>query len=101
MPLRVSGKNLDIGESLRTHVSDKVQTLIARYFDGKVTGHVVISPEGSAYRTDCSLHLSSGMNLQSEGRAHEPYASFEQAADKIERRLRRYKKRLEGARLRA
>jgi len=94
MPLRVSGKNLDIGESLRAHVLEKVQALIARYFDGKVTGHVVISPEGSTFRTDCSLHLSSGMNLQSEGRAHEPYASFEQAADKIERRLRRYKKRL-------
>jgi ribosomal subunit interface protein len=94
MPLRVSGKNLDIGESLRTHMTEKVQTLIARYFDGKITGHVVITPEGSAYRTDCSLHLSSGMNLQSEGRAHEPYASFEQAADKIERRLRKYKKRL-------
>ena len=94
MPLRVSGKNLDIGESLRNHVLEKVQSVIARYFDGKVTGHVVISPEGSTYRTDCSLHLSSGMNLQSEGRAHEPYASFEQAADKIERRLRKYKKRL-------
>jgi ribosomal subunit interface protein len=94
MPLRVSGKNLDIGESLRTHVLEKVQAVIARYFDGKVTGHVVISPEGSAFRTDCSLHLSSGMNLQAEGRAHEPYASFEQAADKLERRLRRYKKRL-------
>lgn len=94
MALRVSGKNLDIGDALRTHVLDKVQALIARYFDGKITGHVVISPEGSAFRTDCSLHLSSGMNLQSEGRAHEPYASFEQAADKIERRLRRYKKRL-------
>ena len=94
MPLRVSGKNLDIGESLRKHVTDKVETVIARYFDGRVSGHVVISPEGSAYRTDCSLHLSSGMNLQAEGRAHEPYASFEQAADKIERRLRRYNKRL-------
>ena len=94
MPLRVSGKNMDIGVSLRTHVLDKVQGLIARYFDGKITGHVVISPEGSAFRADCSLHLSSGMNLQSEGRAHEPYASFDQAADKIERRLRRYNKRL-------
>jgi ribosomal subunit interface protein len=94
MPLRVSGKNIDIGESLRTHVNDKVEALIGRYFDGKVSGHVVISPEGSAYRTDCSLVLSSGMSLQSEGRAHEPYASFDQAADKIERRLRRYKKRV-------
>jgi len=94
MPLRVSGKNLDIGESLRRHVLEKVENVVARYFDGKVSGHVVISPEGSAYRTDCSFHLSSGMNLQAEGRAHEPYASFEQAADKIERRLRRYNKRL-------
>lgn len=94
MPLRVSGKNLDIGASLRQHVIAKVELVISRYFDGRVSGHVVISPEGSAYRTDCSLHLSSGMNLQAEGRAHEPYASFEQAADKIERRLRRYNKRL-------
>ena len=94
MPLRVSGKNLDIGESLRTHVTEKVEALIGRYFDGKVGGHVVIQPEGSAYRTDCSLQLSSGVDLQAEGRAHEPYASFEQAADRIERRLRRYKKRL-------
>jgi ribosomal subunit interface protein len=94
MPLRVTGKNMDIGESLRTHVTQKVDAIIGRYFDGKVTGHVVVSPEGSAYRADCSLHLSSGMNLQAEGRAHEPYASFEQACDKIERRLRRYNKRL-------
>src|SRR5277367_5287807 len=94
MPLRVSGKNLDIGESLRRHVVEKVEAVVARYFDGKPSGHVGISPEGSAYRTDCSFHLSSGMNLQAEGRAHEPYASFEQAADKVERRLRRYNKRL-------
>ena len=94
MPLRVSGKNLDIGEALRTHVLEKIDSVIGRYFSGAITGHVVISPEGSAYRTDCSLHLSSGMNLHAEGRAHDPYASFEQAADKIERRLRRYNKRL-------
>ena len=94
MTLRVSGKNLAIGESLRQHVLDKVAAVMGRYFDGKVTGHVVISPEGSWYRSDCSLHLSSGMNLQAEGKAQEPYASFDQAADRIERRLRRYNKRL-------
>jgi ribosomal subunit interface protein len=85
---------MDIGESLRTYVVQKVEAIIGRYFDGKVSGHVVIAPEGSAYRTDCALHLSSGMNLQAEGRGHEPYATFDQAADKIERRLRRYNKRL-------
>lgn len=94
MPLRISGKNLDIGESLRRHAQEKVETILARYFDGRVSGHVVIAPEGSGYRADCSLHLSSGMNLEAEGKAQEPYASFENALDKIERRLRRYKKRL-------
>jgi ribosomal subunit interface protein len=94
MPLRVSGKNLDIGESLRRHVLDKIEAIFARYFDGLVSGHVVISPEGSGYRADCALRLSSGMGLQAEGKAQEPYASFENALDKIERRLRRYKTRL-------
>jgi ribosomal subunit interface protein len=98
MPLRVSGKNLDVGESLRGHVLEKVETMVARYFDGRVSGHVVISREGSGYRSDCSLHLSSGVDLHAEGKAQEPYPSVEQGLDKIERRLRRYKTRLRESR---
>ncbi|MBL8589762.1 MAG: ribosome-associated translation inhibitor RaiA [Methylobacteriaceae bacterium] len=94
MPLRVSGKNLDVGESLRQHVIARVDLAVAKYFDGAVTGHVTLGRDGSAYRADCTLHLSSGVTLQAEGRAHEPYASFEQAAERIEKRLRRYKRRL-------
>jgi ribosomal subunit interface protein len=94
MPLRVSGKNLDIGESLRQHVVARVDQTIAKYYDGSVSGHVTIARDGSAYRSDCTLHLSSGVSLQAEGAAHEPYASFEQAAERIEKRLRRYKRRL-------
>ncbi|HLW89696.1 MAG TPA: ribosome-associated translation inhibitor RaiA [Roseiarcus sp.] len=94
MTLRVSGKNLAIGESLRQHVLDKVETVVGRYFDGAVSGHVVIAPEGSGYRSDCTLHLSSGATLLAEGKAQEPYQCFDQAADRIERRLRRYKRRL-------
>jgi ribosomal subunit interface protein len=94
MTLRVSGKNLAIGESLRQHVHEKVGAVIGRYFDGDVSGHVVIAPEGSGYRSDCTLHLSSGMTLQAEGKAHAPYATIDQAVDRIEKRLRRYKGRL-------
>jgi ribosomal subunit interface protein len=96
MTLRVSGKNLDIGESLRQHVLEKVQAMVAHYFNGSVGGHVVIAREGSGFRSDCTLQLSSGVSLHAEGRAHEPYPCFEQAASKIEGRLRRYKKRLKG-----
>jgi ribosomal subunit interface protein len=96
MGLRVSGKNLDIGEALRQHVLEKVETMVGRYFSGSVDGHVVVAREGSGYRSDCTLLLSSGVSLHAEGRAHEPYPCFDQAADKIERRLRRYKTRLKG-----
>jgi ribosomal subunit interface protein len=94
MTLRVSGKNLDIGEALRQHVLGKVEATVARYFGGSVGGHVVMTREGSGYRSDCILHLSSGVSLHAESRGHEPYLCFDQAADKIERRLRRYKMRL-------
>src|SRR5271165_1119051 len=96
MTLRVSGKNLDIGESLRQHVLEKVEAMVAHYFNGTVGGHVVITREGSGYRSDCTLRLSSGVSLHAEGRGHEPYPCFEQAANKIEGRLRRYKQRLKG-----
>src|SRR5271165_686841 len=96
MTVRVTGKNLDVGESLRQHVLDKVEGMVARYFNGTVSGHVVIAREGSGYRSDCTLRLSSGVALHAEGAAHEPYPCFEQAADKIEARLRRYKQRLKG-----
>jgi ribosomal subunit interface protein len=97
MTLRVSGKNLDIGESLRTHVQQRIATMIAKYFDGQVTtGHVTLEPEGSGFHTECTLHLSSGMTLEAKGKAHEPYASFDQAAERIEKRLRRYKGRLKS-----
>lgn len=96
MSLRVSGKNINIGEALRLHVTQRLEAATSKYFDGGVSGHVTISPEGSGYRTDCNLHLTSGFVLQADGRAQEPYASFDQAADRIEKRLRRYKSRLKS-----
>lgn len=96
MSLRVSGKNINIGEALRTHITQRLEQAAAKYFDGGVSGHVTITPEGSGYRADCSLHLTSGIVLQSDGRGQEPYATFDQAADRLEKRLRRYKERLKS-----
>jgi ribosomal subunit interface protein len=94
MSLRVSGKNMNVGEAFRTHVSDRLSVASGKFFDGGVAGHVTVTPEGSGFRTDVSLHLTSGIILQADGRAQEPYASFDQAAERIEKRLRRYKSRL-------
>ncbi len=94
MALRVSGKNLDIGESLQVHARERVGAALAKYFDREATGHVTLQPDGSAFRADMVLHLPAGITLQSEGHAHDPYATVNQAVERLEKRLRRHKRRL-------
>lgn len=96
MALQISGKNVDIGEALRTHVEDRVNDAIGKYFDGGFTGHVTVEREGSGFHTDCVLHLDTGIVLQAQGRSHDAHQSFDAAAERIEKRLRRYKRRLKG-----
>ena len=94
MTFRISGKNLAIGEALQDHARARITAAVSRYFDGPLAGHLVIETEGSGFRSDMTLHLPSGMTLQVDSRAHEPYPCCDQAVDKLERRLRRYKSRL-------
>lgn len=94
MTLRVSGKNLDIGEALRGQVQGRIADAMAKYFGGGFSGHVTVAKDGSGFRTECSLHLDSGIVLQAAGNAGDAYASFDQAAIRIETRLKRYKTRL-------
>lgn len=94
MTLRVSGKNLDIGEALRSQVMARVAGAMEKYFDGGYSGHVTVAKDGTGFRTDCVLHLTSGITIEASGAAQDAYASFDQSAIRIERRLRRYKQRL-------
>ena len=94
MTLRVSGKNMDIGEALRSQVEARVQGAIAKYFDGSVSGHVTVEREGTGFRTDCVLRLPNGVTLESSSMAHDAYAAFDQTAHRIEKRLRRHKRRI-------
>ncbi len=94
--LRVSGRGMDLGEALRTRVEERVSAALAKYFDGAYNGHVTFARDGSAYRTDCVLHLPSGITLEASGSAHDAHASFDQTAERIEKRLRRYKHRLKA-----
>jgi ribosomal subunit interface protein len=96
MSLRISGKNLDVGETLRSHIQARIGDAVAKYFDGGFTGHVVVEPEGSGFRTECTVHLDTGIVLQAEGRAMDVHQSFEIASERIEKRLRRYKRRLKA-----
>ena len=94
MPFRVSGKNLDIGEALRERVSVRIAEALSKYFDGGYSGHVTVEKEGFGFHTECAIHLDSGMTLHTDANAADAYASADQAAVRIEKRLRRYKHRL-------
>jgi ribosomal subunit interface protein len=98
MNLRVSGKNLDVGEALRRRVSARIGEAVAKYFDRGWSGRVTLAPEGPGYRAECVLHLDSGIVLQATGEASDPYLSCDNVAEHIEKRLRRYKRRLKDNR---
>jgi ribosomal subunit interface protein len=94
MSIRVSGKSISVGEALRGRVSERTEEVLRKYFDGNYSGHITLSKDGFGFRTDCALHLDSGITLEAESNAADAYVSADQALAQIEKRLRRYKSRL-------
>lgn len=94
MQIQVNGKQIDIGDALRGHVQDRLGDRVFKYFDRPVDAQVTFARDGHEFRTDCSVHLSTGIVLQTQGKSPDIYASFDGAVDRMEKRLRRYKRRL-------
>jgi ribosomal subunit interface protein len=93
MSLRVSGKNLDIGETLRMQAHERVGEALAKYVSGGYSGHVTVEKDGLGFRTECTLHLDSGVTMHVEGSAGDAYQSLGRAVERIAKQLRRYKRR--------
>jgi ribosomal subunit interface protein len=94
MQILTTGKNLDIGEALRKRIETRLTGNLAKYFDGTVRAHVVVELQKSKFHTDCTLHLSTGLTLQAHGEDTTANSSFDMAAERLEKQLRRYKRRL-------
>jgi ribosomal subunit interface protein len=94
MQILTTGKNLDIGDSLRRRIEQRLTGNLAKYFDGTVRAHVVVELQKSRFYTECTLHLSTGLTLQSHGEGNAANGSFDMAAERLEKQLRRYKRRL-------
>jgi ribosomal subunit interface protein len=94
MTLRISGKSISVGDALRDRVSERTDEVLRKYFDGNYSGHITLSKDGFGFRTDCALHLDSGITLEADSNAADAYVSADQALAQIEKRLRRYKSRL-------
>jgi ribosomal subunit interface protein len=99
MPFRVSGKNIEVGEALRGRIGDRVQQALAKYFDGGYSGHVTVGREAFGFHTECVVHLDSGIVLRADAMAADAYLSADQAAESLEKRLRRYHRRLKDYRV--
>ncbi|MCD7058559.1 ribosome hibernation-promoting factor, HPF/YfiA family [Pelagibacterium xiamenense] len=98
MSLRVSGKNMDVGESLRTTAEDHIDAVVGKYFDGGYDGQLTLEPEGIGFRADCMVHLDTGVVLSASATANDATSAYETMAAHIEKRLRRYKRKLKNHR---
>ena len=87
---------MKVGDALTNHVEDRLSTVADKYFSRTIDASATFVKEGHTYRSDVSLHANQGINLQSRGEADDPYAAFEMAAEKVEKQLRRYKRRLKN-----
>jgi len=89
---------MDVGEALRTKALDHLESAVTKYFDGGYTGHLTLEHEGNGFKADCLVHLDTGVVLQAGADAADATAAFETAAGHIEKRLRRYKRKLKNHR---
>ncbi|BAK64681.1 conserved hypothetical protein [Sphingobium sp. SYK-6] len=95
MDIRVSGHQVDTGEALQEHVSTRLKAIADKYFSRTISASVTFShaPHG-AFRCDIVCHVMSGLILKGAGEAHDAHHCFDQAAERIDKQLRRYMRRL-------
>lgn len=94
MQLSVNGRHIDIGDALRTHIETRLASIFDKYLGDAIETNVTFSREGHLYHARVNAHVGRGIQLVAENRADRPYDAFDGAADRLSKRLRRYKRRL-------
>jgi ribosomal subunit interface protein len=94
MQYQITGKQIDIGEALQTHVRDSLDEVVSKYAGRPTDANIVFSKSGHEHVCEATIHLSTGLTAQAKAHANEIYAAFDACAEKMEKQLRRYKRRL-------
>jgi len=94
MQITVSGKQVELSDALRTRVSQSLQTIAGKYFDHALDAHVTFSRARSFFTCDINVHAGPGLLLRGEGEAADANGAFDDAAEHIAKRLRRYRRRV-------
>ncbi|MBR9841530.1 MAG: ribosome-associated translation inhibitor RaiA [Rhodobacteraceae bacterium] len=94
MRYQITGKQIDIGDALQTHVKDELSAVVSKYAERPTDANIVFSKSAHEYVCEATVHLSTGLTAQAKAHATEIYAAFDDCAQKMEKQLRRYKRRL-------
>jgi ribosomal subunit interface protein len=94
MHITVTGRHLDVGASLRRHVEEGLNAVVAKYFDRAIEAHVTFDKRAQFFTADIAVHVGRGIVAHSTAEADDPYLSFSVSADHLAKRLRRHKRRL-------
>ena len=94
MRYQISGKQLKIGESLQIHVKQELDGIAAKYAERPTEANITFSKDRHEFVCESSIHLSTGLTVNAEAHATEIYGSFDSCGEKMEKQLRRYKRRL-------
>ncbi|WP_317056504.1 ribosome hibernation-promoting factor, HPF/YfiA family [Roseovarius rhodophyticola] len=94
MRYQISGKQIDIGSALQTHVENELNSVVEKYAERPTDANVIFSKSAAEFVCEATIHLSTGLTAQAKAHAHEIYAAFDQCSEKMEKQLRRYKRRL-------
>lgn len=96
MRYQISGQQINIGDALQEHVKTTLDDVVAKYAQRPTDISVIFSKSGHEHVCEITIHLSTGLNATAKARDNEIYASFENSSDKLEKQLRRYKRRLKN-----
>ena len=94
MRYQITGKQIDIGAALQTHVKTELGTVVEKYSQRPTDATVIFSKSGHEFVCETTVHLSTGLNAAAKAHATEIYAAFDACAEKMDKQLRRYKRRL-------
>lgn len=96
MTIQVTGKNIGAGEAFQIYVTDKITDVLDKYIGPELSGHVRVEKSKVGFRTDCSLRLKTGLLLEAHGEGVDAYAAADAAIERLDKRVRRYKRRLKS-----
>src|SRR3974390_738573 len=96
MTIKITGKNVDLGESLRSYALGRADGVLNKYSGRPLSGQISLEKNHDGFSAQCSIHMESGLDIQATGAGADAYASVDSALERLEKRLRRYKRRLKS-----